>query len=187
MINNRKTIFVVSGPAGSGKSTICSILKRHEEIIRCVSCTTRSKRDGEIEGEDYYFISDSEFSKMIKSDDFIEWEYVHDNRYGIRKSDLINNIATDKNILLEIDVLGADTIKKIFSKVVTIFITPPSIKEGFRRLHKRNTESLESIEIRKNRYKLEQEKSELYDFVIINHNILESQKELCNIVNKHIT
>jgi guanylate kinase len=124
--------------------------------------------------------------KTINDKGFIEWERVHNNLYGTRESDLNKLIESDKNILLEIDVNGAEKIKKMFENVVTIFIALPNAEEGEKRLINRKTEDSTSIRIRKSRYKMENEKSKEFDYIIINHNILESQRELCDIVNKHI-
>ncbi|OQB06457.1 MAG: Guanylate kinase [bacterium ADurb.Bin212] len=185
-IDNQKVIFVISGPAGSGKGTVCAVLKHREDFDCCVSCTTRPKRPTETDQLDYHFVSESDFSKIIDEGGFIEWECVHGNRYGTRKSDLLKSLNSDKNILLEIDVNGAENIKKLFRNVVTIFIALPNAQEGEKRLKDRKTEDSESIRIRKSRYELENNKSKDFDYIIVNHNIEEAQRRLIDIVSKHI-
>ncbi len=185
-INNQNVIFVVSGPSGSGKGTVCSVLKNRNDLACCISCTTRAKRHGEKNHIDYHFISESHFLDIVENDGFIEWERVHGHCYGTKKSDLTELLKDNKNILLELDVNGAETIKKLFKNVVTIFIALPNAKEGEKRLKDRKTEDSESIRIRRSRYKLENNKSKNFDYIIVNRDIKEAQSELLNIASKYI-
>ena len=123
--------IIISAPSGSGKTTICKYLQKLDSSINfSVSCTTRQKRVSEVEGKDYFFITNEEFEKKINDARFIEWEQIHGNfYYGTLKSTLEKAINEDKRILLELDVKGAMSVKKLYpNKSLSIFIEPPSVE-----------------------------------------------------------
>jgi len=176
-------LFVISGPSGVGKTSIIrSVLERVERVVFSVSCTTRKQRPGEIHGVDYYFVSHEEFEKMIKENKFIEWAKVHDNYYGTPAEMVYDNIKKGFDVILDIDVQGALTVKSNFSGAKFIFIAPPSYEVLRERLKKRGTESEDKIQRR-----LETAKKELtfipeFEYLIINEDLEESIKNLSSII-----
>jgi len=168
--------LIVSGPSGTGKSTVCDELKKLEPGLKfSVSCTTRAPRPGEENGREYYFISKEEFKSKIEKDLFIEYAEVHGNYYGTLKSEIIEKISSGVDVLLDIDVQGAMQIKEyagkddILSKSIElVFIGPPNFAELEHRLRSRATESEESIQVRLKNAKAELEKWHEYGFLVIN-------------------
>jgi len=143
-----KNLIILSAPSGSGKTTLCRALQRRDESIRfSVSCTSRKKRKGEINGVDYTFLTDQEFKKRIENGEFAEWEQIHGNYYyGTLKAILEAAIQHQELLLLELDVKGAMSIKNIYSeKTLSIFVEPPSMDDLYTRLVKRGTDSEERI------------------------------------------
>jgi len=185
-IHNSNTIFIISGGSGSGKSAVIAPL-HHNKADFCISVshTTRPPRIGEVHGRDYHFVSDEVFNQIINSQDFLEWEHVHQHRYGTRKSDFLQLIESGKKVIIEIDVNGAMNIKKLFDKVVMIFIMVPDLKTALSRLKDRGSESVASIAIRQQRYDFELDKSKLYDHIIINDDLEKARDELASIINRH--
>ncbi|MGQ9642939.1 MAG: guanylate kinase, partial [Ignavibacterium sp.] len=142
MCDKKGKIFVISSPSGGGKTTIVRrILSEFPEIIFSVSATTRPKRPDEIDGVHYFFLTEEQFIEKIKNDEFIEWERFYDYYYGTLKTFVIDNIQNGKSVLLEIDVKGALSVKKIFPDTILIFIDVPSFEELVNRLKRRKTES----------------------------------------------
>ncbi|HQJ57099.1 MAG TPA: guanylate kinase [Caldisericia bacterium] len=181
-------LIVISGPSGSGKGTIIKeVMKKIPDLIYSVSYTTRPKREGEIEGKDYFFISKDEFEKLIDEDFFIEWAKVYDYYYGTGKEFVLNNLNDNKDVILEIEIQGAKKIREIYDKknVIFIFIAPPDFKELERRImNRKRGETEEEIKKRMNFAKKEIEESKNYDYIIINDNINKAVKKIVNIINK---
>lgn len=181
-------LIVISGPSGSGKGTIIKeVIKKIPELIYSVSYTTRPKREGEIEGKDYFFISKDEFEKLIDEDFFIEWAKVYDYYYGTGKEFVLNNLNDNKDVILEIEIQGAKKIREIYDKknVIFIFIAPPDFKELEKRImNRKRGETEEEIKKRMNFAKKEIEESKNYDYIIINDNINKAVKKIVNIINK---
>ena len=177
-MSNRATgkgvLFIISGPAGSGKTTICDGLIGRESLQRIVTSTTRNPREGEIDGEDYHFLTPDNFKTKIKEDAFYEYAIVHNNYYGTERMAILNPILAGQNLLLNIDVQGAKTIKEKASAdealkghIVTIFIMPPSLEELNARLQNRGTDSDEEIERRLIVARSEMEQEKYYDYTIV--------------------
>jgi guanylate kinase len=142
-------IFILSAPSGAGKTTLYNGLKLvHPEIKLSVSCTTRVRRAGEVNGRDYRFITQMEFDRMKAAGEFAEWAKVHGNDYGTPRKPLDHSVQTGRDILLDIDVQGARQIKCSYPLAVSIFLLPPSLKELKRRLASRGTDGREIIERR---------------------------------------
>jgi guanylate kinase len=142
-------IFILSAPSGAGKTTLYNGLKLvHPEIKLSVSCTTRPRRGGEVNGRDYRFIHENEFEQMKAAGEFAEWAKVHGNNYGTPRKPLDHSVQSGRDILLDIDVQGARQIKKIYPHAVSIFLLPPSLKELKRRLASRGTDRSEIIQRR---------------------------------------
>jgi len=167
---NKGFILVVSGPSGSGKSSVVKeFLKGDPSFDISISYTTRPMRHNEVNGRDYYFVSEDTFKEMIGKSEFVEWAKVHDNYYGTSKTELERITSSGKNVILEIDVKGAESVKNIFrDMVVTVFIIPESFKTLELRLASRATDSDDVIAKRLKNAKEEIEKITLYDYVIIN-------------------
>jgi guanylate kinase len=146
-------LFVVSAPSGTGKSTLCSNLRKTPDFVFSVSCTTRAARPGETDGEDYFFIPESDFLRRIDSGDFLEFAQVHGHYYGTLKKLVADHLAGGRDVLLDIDIAGARQIRAIQDPVIQssladVFIMPPTLEELERRLRKRGTETEEQVQTR---------------------------------------
>jgi guanylate kinase len=178
-------LIVVSAPSGAGKTTIVKeILKEYPQIIFSISATTRPKRETEIDGIEYFFLSESEFKEKINNDEFIEWEKFYDYYYGTLKSFITANIEAGKSVLLELDVKGALTIKRLYPYAHLIYISPPSFDELVNRLRQRNTENESDFIKRIERAKMELSLKDQFDYVIENHDLQTAIKEAKSLVNK---
>ncbi|MBQ7126657.1 guanylate kinase [bacterium] len=181
----RGEIYILSGSSGVGKGTVLKkFFERNKNFQLSVSCTTRQPRAGEIDGVNYFFITKSEFDTLVKNNSFLEWAEFSGNFYGTKKDYVEKVLDSGKNIILEIDTVGALKVKSILPDVKMIFILPPSMEELEARLRGRNTETEEAIQKRLQSIKLEIENSKLYDYKIINDDIetavSELEKILCN-------
>jgi guanylate kinase len=180
-----KNLIILSAPSGSGKTTLCRALQRRDESIGfSVSCTSRTKRKGEINGVDYTFLTDQEFKKRIENGEFAEWEQIHGNYYyGTLKAILEAAIQHQELLLLELDVKGAMSIKNIYSeKTLSIFVEPPSMDDLYTRLVKRGTDSEERIAKRLERLTAELEYKSNFDHHIINDDVKNAVDEIMNII-----
>ena len=176
-------LFVVSGPSGVGKtSMIKSIISEIKDAVFSVSCTTRPKRPGEVDGEDYFFISEEKFKKMIEEDAFLEWARVHGYLYGTPKKFVEETVNRGKDVILDIDVQGALSVKKKAEDAVYIFIAPPSMDDLKKRLEKRKTEDKEAMERRLEDARWELQLIEEFDYLIINRDLEEAIKDLKSIM-----
>ncbi len=165
------SVFVLSAPAGSGKTTLIrKLVKEFDSVVESVSFTTRPIRKGEIEGVDYCFISQDEFKKRIKQDEFLEYAKVYDYYYGTSKKWVEKRLNKGKHVVLVIDTQGAKQIRKKISASF-IFIMPPSINELKKRLHLRKTDSSKSIKERVAWATKEIKEAKNYDYVIVNDDI----------------
>ena len=181
-----KNLFAISGPSGTGKTTLCrGLQKKIPEVSFSVSCTTRKKRFNEIDGQDYHFISIEEFTEDISNNKFIEYETVHGDYYGTLKKTVEDSILNKKLLLLEVDVKGAKTIKCLYpDNLVTIFILPPSLDNLQNRLINRGTDSDTRIKNRLNRLELELKEKDWFDYHIINNEIENATREFITIIEK---
>ena len=146
-------LFVISAPSGAGKSTIFSSLRQTPDTVYAVSCTTRVPRAGETDGEDYHFVDTADFEQRIAAGDFLEYARVHDHYYGTVRQTIVDHLREGIDVLVDIDVQGAATIRQskdpfIQDSLVDIFIMPPSLDELRHRLEKRGTETPEQIDFR---------------------------------------
>ena len=178
--------ITISAPSGSGKTTLCKALQLVEpEIEWSISYTTREKRSIEENGVDYFFISEKEFEDLIIQGHFVEWQNVHGFYYGTSVSNLENAIKNDKIMLIEMDVNGSMSIKKLFpDQTFSIFIMPPSISQLRQRLRSRATDSERRINIRLKRFQEEMEFREKFDYVMINEDLDLAKIELQKTINK---
>ena len=186
----KEKLIIIAAPSGSGKTTIVKELLSLEELNLgfSISLTTRVKRDNEINGKDYHFVSISDFKEKIRNNDFIEWEEVYKNvYYGTTKSEIKRLNIEEKNIVFDMDVVGGLNVKTQFPNTsISIFIKPPGLIELKRRLINRKTESQKSIEFRIDKATKELEYSDKYDFVIINDNLELAIKEIKEIIYQFI-
>lgn len=173
--------IVITAPSGAGKTTLVKMLLETVDNLQfSISACTRTKRENEVDGKDYYFLTPDKFKSRIAQDDFIEWEEVYtDMFYGTLKSEVERIWRKDKTVVFDIDVVGAVNIKKeLKEKVLTIFIKPPSKEELYNRLKGRGTETEETITKRYDKSVLELAFEHKFDEVIINDNLAEAFEEL---------
>lgn len=183
MDKRKGKIFAVSAPSGTGKTTIVrSLLAEIPNLVFSISATTRAKRNNERDNADYFFISETEFLDKINNDEFVEWEKVYDYYYGTFKYFIEQNINDGKNIIAEVDVKGALSLKKIYPDAKLIFITPPSIDELVDRLTKRKTETKIDLQKRIERAKMELNQKDKFDYLIINEDLEKAKTETKNLI-----
>lgn len=165
----RGTFFVLSGPSGSGKGTVLQeVLRKSDRIVYSVSATSRSPRAGEVDGINYYFKSREEFETLIKADAFIEYTETYGNYYGTLKSEVEKAIENGKNIILEIDPVGARNVRAHYPDAVLMFLVAPDLEVLSSRLSGRGSESAETFKIRHDAALSEMENATLYDYVVVN-------------------
>ncbi len=181
-----KNLITISAPSGTGKTTLCKALQNQFPDLKwSISYTTRTKRNTEQDGIDYYFISENKFKELIDKGYFIEWEKVHGNFYGTSKETVLDTIIKKNILLIEMDVKGALLIKKLYpNNTFSIFIIPPSVNHLRNRLIKRGTDSIERINIRLQRFQKEMEYIDKFDQTLINKDLKLAKNQLVNIINK---
>ncbi len=179
--------LVISAPSGAGKTTlIARLLDADDRLVFSVSTTTRPKREGEAEGESYYFVSPSEFRKMIGEDSFIEWAQVHRNYYGTTKKEIDRITRAGKIPIFDVDVQGARSLKHSVDNATSIFIVPPSRGILVSRLRNRKTESESQIQIRLEKARWELTQYQLYDYIIVNDDIDVAVNKIMSIVSAEL-
>ena len=176
-------LMVLSGPSGSGKGTVsAALMKKNKEIVFSTSVTTRTPRPGEVNGENYFFVSVEEFENMVQNDGLLEYAFGHTNYYGTPKDFVFEEIEKGEIVLLEIDVQGALQIKKRYKEAVFIFLLPPSMSELKQRLINRDTETEEEINTRfSNAYK-ELDFVGEYDFFVVNNTVEQAVRDIEHII-----
>lgn len=177
-------LYVVSGPSGAGKSTVCKEVRKILGINLSVSATSRSPREGEKDGVDYYFLTVKEFEDKIKNDEFLEYAKVHNNYYGTLKSEVEKRLENAEKIILEIDVQGGIQVKEKFPDARLIFFKTPTKEDLEKRLRGRQTDSEETIALRLKNSLKELEYEGKYEFVVINEEIEQACRDLIDIIKK---
>lgn len=181
-LNKKGLLIVISGPSGAGKGTICKEILKKNDLWISVSATTRSPRDGEVEGENYYFLTKDEFIKKINEDDFLEYAEVYGNYYGTPKSKVIEKLNDGKDVILEIDIQGALKVKENYAEGLFIFILPPSMEELKNRIIKRGSETQESLMTRfKSAYK-EINYVSKYNYAVVNDDLNTAVEKIKSII-----
>ena len=188
MGKSRGEVIAVSAPSGAGKTTIVKkILEFFPDIVFSISATTRPKRENEAEGVEYFFITEEEFREKIDRGEFVEWEKFYDYYYGTFKKFINDNIEEGKSVLIEIDVKGALSIKRIYPDSHLIYIMPPSYEELVKRLRNRKTETEEDFRKRIDRAKMELSHKDQFDYIINNENLNNAIEETTVLIKKIIS
>jgi guanylate kinase len=188
-LDKKGAIIALSAPSGTGKTSIVKrIINQIPELVFSVSATTRKKRENERNGIDYFFISETEFEEKINKSEFVEWEKVYDYYYGTFKSVIEENISKGKSVILEVDVKGALSIKKIYPEAHLIYVIPPSRNELIRRLKNRKTENDTDLKKRLERAIMELSIKDKFDYFVVNKDlekaISDTKSLINNILNK---
>jgi len=177
-------LVVVSAPSGTGKTTLCArLLQEIPELVLSISTTTRKPRGQEQHGVEYFFIPEDEFKRLISADRFAEWAHVHGNYYGTTKDFVEEAFARGQSLLLDIDVQGAESLRKAYpDRIVTVFLQPPNMEELERRLRARGTDGEESIQKRLRNAVEEIKHAGRFDHVVVNDRFDHAYLELATIV-----
>ncbi len=171
-MKDKGLLLVISGFSGAGKGTVVKrLLQQHKDYALSISATTRSPREGEQNGREYFFKTKEEFEKMIDASELIEYAKYVNNYYGTPKAYVEEQLKEGKNVILEIEIQGALNIKKMFPDAVLLFIMPPSAKELERRLVGRGTEDEATIKARLQRAGEEAQGVENYNYIVINDDV----------------
>ncbi len=180
-------LFVVSAPSGAGKTTLCDALRQTPDFVYSVSCTTRAPRAGEIEGEDYHFLSEADFLQRVAEGEFLEHAQVHEHYYGTLRGPICSDLENGVDVLIDVDTQGADSIRTYNDEFVRralcdVFIMPPDLEELRRRLTKRGTERREQIELRLTNAAREMELWRDYRYTIISRSMEEDLQKFRHIM-----
>ncbi|MFI3260519.1 MAG: guanylate kinase [bacterium] len=184
MIKNKVTgdLIILSGPSGSGKDSVVGKIL-NKDLTLAVSATTRSKREGEVDGVDYFFLTKEEFESKIEADDFLEYAIVHNkDYYGTLKSEVIKKLEKKEDVVLVIDIKGALLIKEKFPSAIFIFLLPPSVQILKERLILRNTEDKDSMLRRFTSLYKEINSISKYNYVVINDDLDEAASKIKSIL-----
>ena len=177
-------LVVVSGPSGAGKGTICkNFMELNKEMLLSISSTTRNPRENEIDGVNYNFITKQDFEDLIGADSLLEYVHVFGNYYGTPKKWVLECIEKGKDVLLEIEIVGAMKVKEKYPDAILVFVLPPSLKELKNRIITRGTETIEQIENRMARAMQEIKTIEKYDYFIFNDNLTRAVDDLEAIIS----
>ncbi|MDD3692341.1 MAG: guanylate kinase [Oscillospiraceae bacterium] len=182
-MNKRGMLIILSGPSGSGKGTIVRrLLQQRKDTVLSVSVTTRQPRPGEQEGVHYYFKSHAEFKELISKHQLLEYAEYNGDYYGTPEQPIRELLNQGKNVILEIEVQGAEKVMDFRSDLVSIFITVPSLKELERRLRERNTESEQSVNNRLEIAQRELSRAFRYDYVVLNDDVSLAAQRISTII-----
>ena len=183
--NNDGVMIILSSPSGAGKTTLVNLLSQQDNFEISVSHTTRKPRVNEIPNKDYFFVSEDEFKRLIKNQEFLEYAKVFKNFYGSTRTPVINNLNNGKNVLFDIDWQGADQIKnkKLDYKLITFFILPPSKEVLFERLTKRHKNEKIIAEERMKQFERDVLHWINYDYVVINNDLEECYSKIINLID----
>ncbi len=182
-ISNRGNLIVLSGPSGVGKGTVLkALLKKYDNICYSISATTRTPREDEKDGVDYFFMTEDKFKAWVEDDKFIEWAKVHNNYYGTPRSYVQETLASGKDVILEIDIQGAKQVKEGFKDGIFIFLAPPSLEELKNRIYNRGTEGEDDIQVRLKNAKKELKEIENYDYLVVNDIVKEAVERLKSVI-----
>ena len=180
---DKGTVFIVSAASGTGKTSLTTALTaRNDNIQVAISHTTRKPRENEINGVHYHFVDTATFEQMIGDGAFIEHAQVHGNFYGTSTREVEKIINQGSDVILEIDVQGAEQVRRQMPDAVSIFILPPSLEALKQRLFERGTEDIETLNLRINNARLEFEQASLFDYLVVNDDLPTATQDLMTIV-----
>jgi guanylate kinase len=177
-------LFVVSSPSGGGKGTLIQrVLQTVPDVSYSVSYTTRNPRPGEVNGREYFFVTKDEFELMIARNEFLEWAHVHDKLYGTARNQVIEQLQAGRDIILEVDVQGAASVRNLLPDSVSVFILPPSFSILRERLVARGTDTAEELELRLRNAPHELKDYTSFDYLIINDQADRAGAQLASIIS----
>lgn len=179
---NKGLLVVISGPSGAGKGTIYGKVIEQTGMKRSVSVTTRKPRPGEVEGINYYFRTEEQYQQMIASGEFLETAAVYNNFYGTPKAPVFSNLESGYDVLFEVDVHGAKSIKSKYPEAVTIFLMTPDFDTLEARLKSRGTESASALKMRLDSARNELAKYEMFDYIVFNDTVEQATAEVISII-----
>lgn len=185
----KNKMIIISAPSGAGKTTLVKhLLSVRNDIEFSISACSRAKRDGELDGRDYYFMKKEEFKRKIENNEFIEWEEVYPGSYyGTLQSELYRIWNEGKHVVFDVDVVGGLNIKKQFSEnTLAVFIQPPSLEVLEMRIRKRQSDSDDKIRERINKAEWEMTFANEFDRIVVNNEISEAKTDLLNLVNEFL-
>jgi len=189
--NSNPLLVVISAPSGGGKTTICQqLLAARPDMTRAITCTTREPRKGETDGVDYYFLDATSFLKRVQAGNFLEHATVYGHSYGTLKSELLGKLRADRDVLLNVDVQGAATIRdraaedpELKRALVSVFVTPPSAKILEQRLRRRGTDAAAAIQKRLSVARQEVAQWKSFDYLLISASIPEDLRRMMAIID----
>ena len=185
-LNKDGIVVILSSPSGAGKTTLVKKIAKKNSYNISISHTTRKPRTEEIDGEDYFFVSQEKFKNLVKNDEFLEYAKVFENYYGSSKKWVIENLNKGKNVIFDIDWQGTEQIKskKLNYKLITFFILPPSKSELFKRLKNRDMKDKNIVEKRMKQFNEDIDHWGSYDFVVINDDLNKCYNEIIELIDK---
>ncbi|MDR2600730.1 MAG: guanylate kinase [Oscillospiraceae bacterium] len=185
MSNEKGKLIIISGPSGSGKGTIIAeLMRRLPDLVFSVSATTREPRDKEIDGEHYHFLSQERFLEMIENDELLEHAKYVDNYYGTPRKLIDDCINNGISVILDIEVQGAKQVMKKIPEAITVFVTPPSMRELEKRLRGRGTDSEHKIKSRLNRARIEMEEKIHYNHIVVNDVVSHAASQIMKLITR---
>ena len=180
-------MVVISGPSGVGKDAVLERMRSSNVPYHfAVTATARPKRENEVDGVDYIFVEGDEFRRLIRNDELLEWAEVYGNPYGVPKSPVREALTRGQDVILKIDVQGADNIRRLVPGAVYVFLAPPDMTELEQRLTRRRTESTETLQVRLESAAKELEKAAKFDYVVVNRTdrLDEAVEEINSIIRR---
>jgi len=187
-LKNEGVMIILSSPSGAGKTSLVKLLSQRNNFVISVSHTTRSPRSDEKNNEDYFFVNELEFQRLIKNEEFLEYAKVFNNYYGTTRTPVISSLNKGKNVLFDIDWQGADQIKnkKLDYKLITFFILPPSKEVLFQRLSNRDMKDKLIVEERMKQFERDVLHWINYDYVVINDDIHQCYSKIYTLIDAEI-
>ena len=183
----RGKLIVISAPSGSGKTSIAKeIMRRNPSLTFSVSATTRARREGEVEGKDYFFLTKDEFKRRVAAGEFVEWEEIYGDYYGTLKQEVDRALLGGQHIVFDVDVKGGLSIKRQYPEALAVFIRPPKVDTLRERLVHRRTEDETTIARRMERVPMEMEMGKQFEHQVVNDDLSRAIEEVQTIVKQYL-